>query len=518
MRCERPIVHSFIHSSICLVVGHLAAASAVPLELGCNDYHSVRQGSILLQKKENTVLNSDASRTLLEASRSVAFQNNESSPEEGVWCHDGLPNPRANWIVTFCAILLCITCVIGLLGTMVWLSKTLPKCKSPGFPLEDGAARCDALDGFRVIFTVHIICMHHGYAFGHTDFWFLGPEEVQMFFIMAGFVQTMVDYGRRPQYGGQDVAVHIARRLARLAPPYYAVILWEAVIAKTYAIPDIDYYMPWTLNSLFLQAIISPQKFCQATPTCPGNYNTYSIPWRSGHIWFASAMMFMGLLHPVFYNLLRRCGLLVHCVMLAATICFSVHYDNQSWYYWAPGRMPQYIIGMLGALIASQIRSKYREGLAEHGLNWGRLFDACFLVTLAFSTVIRYAFSDSPNSRMWMAKDGQFLSGWTLLLVAGFCMTPGSSVLAELLSAQPLQRLATYAYGAYLFQFGTQYIIPLWPKEGFCDSFLSGRIPQPLLRFLLVCCLPWALAVLSFHCLERPVHRGVENMLRSSGT
>jgi len=500
-----------------LVVGHLAVALAEPLKLGCTSKNQrvVGQGSIiLLQSKSNDDLKNDANRTLLQTTVVLFNKKNESE----VWCHHGIPNPRASWILTLFSIFLCITCVMGLWGTTVWLGRTLPKSEFPGFPLADQTVRCDALDGFRVLFTVHIIGYHHGSAFALSAHWkwFTGLDEVRIFFIMAGFVQTMVDYGRRPEYGGRDVAVHIARRLARLAPPYYAVILWEALIAIIYGNPEIDYYMPWTLNSLFLQTIIYPLRFCHATLACPKIYATYAIPLRSGHIWFVSAMLWTGLCHPLFYNLLRRRGLLVHGVMLAAAMCFILRYinDKEPLYFFAPPRMLQYIVGMLGALIASQIRSKYKEDIGNivNGQTWGRLFDACFLVTLAFSRpqFFQYAF----NHRNTHICDGVLLSGWTLLLVAGFCMTPGSSMLGQLLSAQPFQRLATYAYGAYLFQFDAQYILPLWPANGFCDS----KYPEPaLLSFVLANCVPWALAIISFHFLEVPVHRGVEKMLRNSG-
>jgi peptidoglycan/LPS O-acetylase OafA/YrhL len=214
--------------------------------------------------------------------------------------------------------------------------------------------RLDALDGLRGVGALCIVLYHFFSGFTPTadrvlasGYPVYAPEftsVVTVFFVVSGFTLTCVNSERPP-----PVRAFLSKRIARLAPVYYASLLpaLPSFYVYTTAVAQQAFVASTTL--LWLQSLIVPNE----------GWNT--------PLWQASAFAFT---YPFFLPALARMKtwttrtlrtslivfMVVNVIVVASTAMLlpRMHVNVGVLHRWAPFRLPQFFSGIAAGLLAQR--------------------------------------------------------------------------------------------------------------------------------------------------------------------
>ena len=382
-------------------------------------------------------------------------------------------------------------------------NKKDPKILTP--KIESAALRTamPSLTGLRGLAALWVLSLHAYFVTGNTDtFWpplhwvmAMGGMGVDIFFTLSAFLLSLpFAEALRRNEARPDLSRYAKRRFLRIFPAYYL----QLMVLLGMTAMGIATNMPWswpTLNSMLAHSVL----WLNAWPLVPAYLPTWwTLPVEAGFYlflpWFARLMTdrrWYWLLLGVALSLLYRHVLLGLDLTQAQTIYWLDH---------LPGRLFQFLIGMLAAFFF--VRLRHQQRLPAEGLrNW--LVIGSIIVLLGLPAL------------GWLAGDNAYdgaltrhpiLAYWHLyasiviasLLVA---ISAGKNYADPVLQSMPMQWLGRISYGIYLWH----YPVMLLVRENL-GGVLAVR--AELASFLISSVLiTLTLAFLSWHWLEAPILR-----------
>mmetsp|Transcript_126615 Transcript_126615/g.233141 ORF Transcript_126615/g.233141 Transcript_126615/m.233141 type:complete len:457 (+) Transcript_126615:40-1410(+) len=398
--------------------------------------------------------------------------------------------------------------VIGLVLACIWgagcpkrsfESKAAPAAVRPMPPML-------TLDLIRTLVIANIIFLH-----GRCSWRFLVRNGIDGMVIISGFVNFLSTSNKIAQFDVPSGAAFLARRVSRLLPGYYIILIWCA----NQGTPD-EPNISWPLNGLCLQSL-TPVRMC---------HQHLWLPFRAtGHGWYVSMTLIHTLFFPFVYNKMAYCSswrsLACAFISVVALHWFIFNVLVNTWANsladpnFAIGyRLLQLFMGMLVAKFTCMVP----PGFLQHKIWWlilplalGLAFDVKWYNKLHgdLFQVIPFLYNE-----MWPLS-------WCLVIVAAKAVAEQSvaekgkdesretSTLLRLVSwlvgapCQWISYLAKYSYGAYLYQRIAHHFLGWDWYEHSAD----------------VCYLPvlisWALAIPSEYYVEKPVMQAVEWLIKT---
>jgi peptidoglycan/LPS O-acetylase OafA/YrhL len=346
--------------------------------------------------------------------------------------------------------------------------------------------RQPGLDGIRAVAVLAVLAFHGGLPWSQGGY--LG---VSLFFTLSGFLITGLLLRNNLVPGG-DLRAFWARRFRRLMPAAFAalgvVVVFGATVATRQQVVDLPGQVAaaatWTVNWLFI-----------ATGT--SYIGLFAAPSPVQHFWsLAIEEQFYLILPLVLFVLVRRTrsprvlmGVLAGAALLSSAwmaFLFEHGASLDRLYYGTDTRVAELLTGAaLGVFIWGRgidFSSNTRRMLVGPGL-------------LAFALVLwscaNVALTDDV---LWRGGFLLFsLAACTLILA----VLGGRGPLVSVLSLAPIVAIGRISYGVYLYH---------WPIFLWLTEERTGLTLWPL--FALRVAITFALAILSFFALERPVMRG----------
>lgn len=299
-------------------------------------------------------------------------------------------------------------------------------------PAPVGAIRFPGLNGLRFIAAQAVVLAHSEavlYSFGFYDagFWLnaaTGKIAVILFFVLSGFLITYLLLAERARTGTIDVRAFYLRRILRIWPLYYLVVLGAFLV-----LPHLDVLATSRRPSggnLFLYLTILPN-FADPFP-------------YAGHLWSIGVEEQFYLVWPLLLRATRRptTTLLVLIASYLAVLGALMALDLEG-IRWAARalevvgllRFDCMAIGGLGALVVIEKREAILRLLSS---NWTR-------VGALAGFVLLYLLHARPN---WFTYDAYAVI--FLVLILNVCSNPSS-----VLETRPLDWLGKISYGIYMY-------------------------------------------------------------------
>jgi len=176
--------------------------------------------------------------------------------------------------------------VAMLLCTLIWVGSGTAKSSSVADSRE--VPVMIVLDVIKAYVIFDIIEMHMT-----SNLW-TGLLSYHELVIMSGFLAFSMECPRRELFDWAGSASYIARRLARLIPGYYALLIYT-VVTKGPAKP----YVAWPLSSLLLQSFFTG-RMCSDEVWLP------FTPHGAGHGWFVSMIVWQAVSIPMLFNCIQK--------------------------------------------------------------------------------------------------------------------------------------------------------------------------------------------------------------------
>lgn len=175
--------------------------------------------------------------------------------------------------------------VAMLLRTLIAIGSGAVKSASVLDPSE--VPKMILLDGIKAYVIFEIIALDH---YG-TNF-FRQRLQYNTLVMMSGFLAFSMEFSKRDSFDWPGSAAYLARRLARLVPGYYAIMMLS-LAANGLAEP----YIQYPLDSLLAQSFFTGS-------TCNG----FWLPFGSdlGHLWFVSMIMWQAVCVPMLFNTIPK--------------------------------------------------------------------------------------------------------------------------------------------------------------------------------------------------------------------
>lgn len=336
-----------------------------------------------------------------------------------------------------------------------------------------------ALTGVRGLAALAVLGMHAHVLVTPLPWLKLGHFGVDVFFVLSGFLLTLV-YGNRhrnpARADGAGSWRYLRQRLGRILPAYYAQILLLGALAAI----DVYSWPGWRsyLGQFSLAFYLGPEPL-----------QAWVAPW-----WSLPVELSFYLLFPLALAGLKRQPLLT--VMVCLLIVYGYRYGmmqahaGQPWLaFWlqqAPGRFDEFLLGMLAAWLVTAPGQAAR--LSGKWLFW--------LGLAGFASMLSI-----PDLSQAVVHPGLGVYFYSLLALAIACMLAGlylgAGLVNRLLSLPPLLWLGQISFGIYLWH----YAIIDWLR-------LSAFAGAPgSLRLCLVVALSLLCGALSWVLIERPMLR-----------
>jgi peptidoglycan/LPS O-acetylase OafA/YrhL len=371
----------------------------------------------------------------------------------------------------------------------------------PASPQGRAASRphVAALDGLRAL-AIGLVMLHHltpghdsnqgikSAVFKIAD---LGWSGVDLFFVLSGFLIT--DILLKAREARLPMRDFLVRRVLRIAPLYYAALVLMFVLAPAiglYAPPDPSVQAAyWLYVANFL-------------PNGLGAGPLGGV-FHLNHFWSLAVEMQFYLLWPCAVYFLPRRKVMVLCVALLALNVLAraaTLPGDAPWmvlFGWTPFRMTGLLVGCaIAAARADGIPPAWQRAIAEPLVVAG-LAIAAASAWFGWATVVYHA-GDSAREQVVRALLPPAMS----LLYGGLLVLAlQPSLLSRVLSHPVFTRVATYSYGAYIFQM----LVP-WMERAWGPRVLQSAVPGTDLPiytyFILSSAVVFALAALSYHCFE----------------
>jgi peptidoglycan/LPS O-acetylase OafA/YrhL len=342
-------------------------------------------------------------------------------------------------------------------------------------------ARVPALDGVRAIAIVVVLLFHH-YQFEPkpSRAWSGGFLGVDVFFVLSGFLITTLLLHEHRRAQRIDLPRFWSRRARRLLPALFVLVIGTAILAK-FA------YDPVTATNLRGESL--------ATLLYVENwYRIGSAPSALSHTWSLSVEEQWYLLWPLLLGflllisrgrkrvVLAAVGVLAVASAIECARLFSESPDRS--YYGTDTRAQTLLVGAGLALLLFH-RPRLPGWVVKVG-GW-----------MALGVLGWYFYVAHPYDTFMYHGGFMLIAVLAALLIASIVRSQGA-LLSRALAWKPLAAIGLISYGLYLYH----YPIYLWLDDD--RTHMSGT-PLLLLRVAVTS----AVAVLSYHFIERPFRRGV---------
>jgi peptidoglycan/LPS O-acetylase OafA/YrhL len=320
------------------------------------------------------------------------------------------------------------------------------------------------LDGVRALAIAPVVALH---AFGWPSEGSLG---VDLFFVLSGFLITVLLLEERSSTGTISLRLFWRRRTVRLAP---ALLLMLAI----YAVATHGLH-PWAI--LFGATYVSNI----ANATAPA-----AIPWSLGHLWSLAQeeqfylvwpLLLLGILKLRPQLLTRVLLALIAAALVEEISLIALGASWQRLYFGPDVHSQPILVGCLAGCV--YVANGLPRPIARHARLLGPLLAAAVLALIVLPS------GWSPFTATSPLRIGFALTSALLVLVAATCAV-------RALSTGPAVFVGRISYSVYLWH------VPI----------LAAVAARPLGtstgRTLMALALTLAVATASFHLVERPIRR-----------
>jgi peptidoglycan/LPS O-acetylase OafA/YrhL len=361
-----------------------------------------------------------------------------------------------------------------MISLMGWLAVRRGTNVEAQQPEPRKAGRIASLDGLRAIAVTAVIIAHvlsnHVYL-GNWEFQFsegLGFLGVDLFFVISGFIITLLLLREKERLGQIYLPRFYARRALRLWPPLW---VFMAVVVLLGGEKDV---------AIHLKGVISPLLFM----------SDYVIDHHSvvtTHTWSLSVEEQFYLLWPIFVVRLSKGGLrriLVAAIIAAPLVRIASYILIPEWrtaaFFQFHDRYDMLAAGCLLALCKDDIRAQ-------------RLFrcqPAVLACVCGLSALSVNAVDAGLPSRTFLFTVGYGIQAITLAILVGVCVSDPPVRLGRFLNSRSMIHIGTISYALYLWQ--QLFIVTPFPPFRFIPLGILGAV---------VC------AEVSWRVIEKPMQK-----------
>lgn len=355
-------------------------------------------------------------------------------------------------------------------------------------PARDGdeARHLPALDGLRGLAVLGVLAFHGGYLTG-------GYLGVDLFFVLSGFLITGLLLREHARRGTNDLGEFWRRRGRRLLPALFGLLVGVALYARFVAAPfewpGIRGDTVWTLlYAANWHAIWSGN----------GYWQLFDAPSPLEHTWsLAIEEQFYVVWPLVFYGLVRVtrgrhgiiaavCGVLAALSAGWALVLFARTGDASRVYLGTDTRAAAILAGscLAAVLVWKGPVTSHRARVALEVVAIG----AVLMLGVAWATV--------PGESTVLYRGLLPACGLAVVAVIAAASHPRPGAVARALSWRPLRLVGLISYGLYLWHWP----VFVWFRR---DGILDGWA-----RLAAEVAISFALAILSYLVIERPIRRG----------
>ena len=360
-----------------------------------------------------------------------------------------------------------------------------------------------ALDGMRACAVLAVMMFHGGIP--HMDGGFMG---VDAFFVLSGFLITSLLLGEWRQALTIKLGAFWARRARRLLPALLLMLLFVAFFASvivpkgTYGALRLDALATLLYVSNWHFILVNSNYFNETSASSP-LLHTWSLAVEEQFyvIW---PLVVLAVMH--FTRSLRALFALCCAAAIASALWMHHVYDgglntNRA-YLGTDTRSQCLFIGCalaVGLVLVTQRR--HETGRLAKGELWrpessaGLVFCGVLGVVGAAGAVALWVLTTSTSTFPYSG--GFFLIGLSVASVILAAVAAPRSIVPRLLSWSPIRYVGRISYGLYIWH---------WPIFIWLDAARTGLYGYEL--FAVRVAVTFAVSVVSFHLVERPIRMG----------
>ena len=361
-----------------------------------------------------------------------------------------------------------------------------------------------ALDGVRA-FAVIAVMMFHG-GIPHMDGGFMG---VDAFFVLSGFLITSLLIGEWRQTLTIKLGAFWARRARRLLPALLLMLLFVAFFASvivpkgTYGALRLDALSTLLYVSNWHFILINSNYFAENSATASPLLHTWSLAVEE-QFYLIWPLVVLGVMHFT-RNLKVLFGLCVAAAIASAVWMSTVYnggVNTNRAYLGTDTRSQCLFIGCaiaVGLVLLAQ--RSHEQGRLAKGELWRpttsagvRAFGALGIAGAA-GTVSIWLLTTSLSSFPYSG--GFFLLGLSVGGVIVAAVAAPRSIVPRFLAVAPIRYVGRISYGLYIWH---------WPIFIWLNHERIGLFGWQL--FLVRAAVTFAVSVVSFHLIERPIRMG----------
>ena len=346
-----------------------------------------------------------------------------------------------------------------------------------------------ALDGLRAAAVVAVLLYHGDVSWARGGY--LG---VDAFFVLSGFLITILLLTEWQRTGGIDLPSFWRRRARRLLPALFLVLGAVALFAITWAPTDMLQQLRG--DALATIGYVANWRFIASGQSY---FAQFASPSPLRHVWsLAIEEQFYLVWPPLFLLLLhltrgsRRALFGITTVLAAGSTIlmaalFTPGTDPARVYYGTDTRAQSLLIGAALALILD----RRQVGTTRIGRRF------LHATALGAALLLMWTWARTPDNATWLYRGGLALTALLVaVVIAGVTAeTPGP--VGRLLSLRAVRWIGVISYGLYLWH---------WPVYVALSRGRTGLDGSALLAVRLACTV--ALATASYYLVERPIRRG----------
>ncbi len=360
-----------------------------------------------------------------------------------------------------------------------------------------------ALDGVRACAVLAVMMFHGGIP--HMDGGFMG---VDAFFVLSGFLITSLLVGEWRQTLTIKLGAFWGRRARRLLPALLLMLLFVAFFASvivpkgTYGALRLDALSTLLYVSNWHFILVNSNYFNETAASSP-LLHTWSLAVEEQFyvIW---PLVVLAVMH--FTRSLRALFALCCAAAIGSAIWMYAVYDgglntNRA-YLGTDTRSQCLFIGCaLAVALVLATQRRHEEGRLAAGELWrpagssGRLACGVLGVVGAVGAVGLWVLTTSTSSFPYSG--GFFLIGLAVAAVILSAVGAPLSIVPRVLSLSPVRYVGRISYGLYIWH---------WPIFIWLDHARTGLTGYSL--FAVRVLVTFAVSVLSFHLVERPIRMG----------
>jgi len=298
--------------------------------------------------------------------------------------------------------------------------------------VDDRFARVPALDGIRAV-AIAAVLLYHNYSFEGFRHWGGGFLGVDVFFVLSGYLITTLLLREQRGSGRIDLRRFWTRRVRRLLPAVFVLIVLEALLGR------------FVLDPTFASSLrgdgIGTLFYFENWRLAVGAGTTASHTWSLAveEQWYLVwPLLLVGLLFLA-RGRVRIVAWVVGLLAVASAIECALLYtgDGARAYFGTDTRAQGLLIGALLALVLLH-RPRGHSRLVQFA-GWG---GGAFLVWIAVSL-------KGPND--WVYRGGFFAVAVASALVIAAVTHSEDAPLARILSLRPFVAVGIVSYGLYLY-------------------------------------------------------------------